>query len=57
VACILQHVPLRQRLNRCALVCRAWAAVAVAVPADVHCFLQQSQRAAAGLVGTAWWGG
>jgi hypothetical protein len=35
VACILQHVPLRERLTHCALVCRAWAALAAAAPANV----------------------
>ena len=33
MACILQHVPCKERLTSCALVCRAWAAAAVTVPA------------------------
>jgi hypothetical protein len=35
VACILQHVPLLERFTSCALVCRAWAAAAAAVPSAV----------------------
>ena len=32
VVCILQHVPVRQRLTSCAMVCLLWAAAAAAVP-------------------------
>jgi hypothetical protein len=44
VACILKHVPLRRRLSRCALVCRAWAAVAVTVPALVDIEIKSSNH-------------
>jgi hypothetical protein len=43
VACILQHVPLRQRLNCCALVCRSWAAAAAAAPAEVNAELDSER--------------
>jgi Golgi nucleoside diphosphatase len=35
VACILQHVPFKERLTGYALVCRAWAAFAATVSGDV----------------------
>ena len=44
VASILQHMPLRQRLNCCALVCCSWAAAAAAAPADVCAWLPSSER-------------
>jgi hypothetical protein len=45
VACILQHLPLRQRLTSCALVCKAWAAVAATVPANVELGTYSSETA------------
>jgi hypothetical protein len=45
VACILQHLPLRQRLTTCALVCKAWAAVAATVPANVELGTYSSETA------------
>jgi hypothetical protein len=45
VVCILQHVQLRQRLTSCALVCRAWAAVAATTaPADIELRLDSTRR-------------
>ena len=44
VACILHHVPLQHRLSCCALVCRAWAAAAVAVPAVIDVDFTSSER-------------
>jgi hypothetical protein len=44
VACILQHVPLKERLTRCALVCRAWAAAAAAAPAVLEVRLQDKKH-------------
>ena len=41
--CVLKHMPLPQRL-RCALVCRAWAEVAVKVPAVVICGIKSSDH-------------
>jgi hypothetical protein len=32
---ILQHVPLQQRLSSCAVVCKAWAAAAVAATSSI----------------------
>ena len=43
MACILQHVPFKERLS-CAYVCRAWAAAAVAVPAEIVVRLNSSAR-------------
>jgi hypothetical protein len=39
-------VPLRQRLNCCALVCRTWAAAAAAAPAEVVIWLDSRDRCA-----------
>ena len=36
MVCILQHVPLQERLTACALVCLAWAEAAVAAPAIIE---------------------
>jgi hypothetical protein len=44
VACILQHVPVKQRLTSCALVCRTWAAAAVAAPAILYLSLNSSEH-------------
>ena len=44
VACILQHVPLQERLTSCALVCRTWATAAALVPADVDVRLKDCEH-------------
>jgi hypothetical protein len=44
VACILQHVPLHERLTSCALVCRTWAAAAATAPAVVNTELHGSRH-------------
>ena len=44
VACILQHVPLQQRLSVCAMVCRAWAAAAVTVTTNIDILFKRSNR-------------
>lgn len=44
IVAILQRVPLRARLNSCALVCRAWAAEAVSAPANINQQLRSNQH-------------
>lgn len=44
MACILQHVPLQQRLTSCALVCQLWAALAAAVPGVLDVRLKSTEH-------------
>ena len=44
---VLQHVPLQQRLSRCALVCKAWAAAAAAATVDIKVQLFGDEKLAA----------